>query len=79
MQNDITIPLELLNGRYSLEEIATMIILFASPHLSVKTREYWCDNESCNRITDRLAKEGIIIFHDDDRIEIDIQETQPQQ
>lgn len=76
MQNNITIPLELLDGRYSLSEIATMTILFASPHFSEKTREYWSEDETCNRVTEQLIEEGIIQFHED-KIEIDIQQKAP--
>ena len=73
--NDITIPLELFDGRFSLEEIATISMIFASPNLSLKTREQWGDNPKCGEITDKLVKDGIIKFHDD-KIENDITRKQ---
>jgi hypothetical protein len=73
--NEITIPLELFDGRFSLEEIATISMIFASPNLSLKTREQWGGNPKCGEITDKLVQEGIIKFHDD-KIEIDITEKQ---
>lgn len=75
MQNDVTIPLELFDGRFSLEEIATMSMILASPHMSLKTREQWGSNPTCNEITDKLIRDGIIKFRDD-KIEIDITEKQ---
>jgi hypothetical protein len=76
MQTDVTIPLDLFNGKYSLDEIATVCVLFASPHLLEKTRLQWADNQTCNDVTVKLVKEGIITIHDD-RIEIDISEKIP--
>lgn len=75
-KNDITIPLELFDGRFSLEEISTISMILASPHLSLKTREKWGDNQTCNELADKLVRDGIIKFHED-KIEINIQEKQP--
>lgn len=75
MQNDITIPLELFDGRFSLEEIATVSMLLASPHMSLKTREQWADNSTCNEITKKLIKDRIIKIQGD-KLEIDITEKQ---
>ena len=76
MQTDIIIPLDLFNGEYSLDEIATMCILFASPHLSEKTRIQWADDQTCNDVTEKLIQEGIITIHED-KIEIDISKKIP--
>lgn len=75
MQNEVTIPLELFDGRFSLEEISTISMIFASPHLSLKTREQWGGNSTCNEITEKLITDGIIKFQDD-KIVIDITEKQ---
>jgi hypothetical protein len=75
-KNDITIPLELFDGRFSLEEISTISMILASPHLSLKTREQWGDDQTCNELADKLVRDGIIKFHED-KIEINIQEKQP--
>jgi hypothetical protein len=75
-KNDITIPLELFDGRFSLEEISTISMILASPHLSLKTREQWGEDQTCNELADKLVRDGIIKFHED-KIEINIQEKQP--
>lgn len=73
MQTEINLPLEIFNGKFSLEEIATMCLILASPHLPEKTRVYWGDNETCNQTTENLIEKNIIIIHED-HIEIDISE-----
>ena len=63
-KQDITIPLELLDGTFSLDEIATISVLMAAPNLSSESLKIWSENEKCNETTNSLISKGIVSKND---------------
>jgi len=71
LQQDITIPTEIINGSLSLEEIGTLIILMSLPYCD---EDYgWGGNEQFNKNLKHFIEEEIVIPNtDDNSVEIDL-------
>lgn len=70
MNDTMTIPLEIMDGRFSLEEISTITILLASaqiPNINI-----WTSNNRFNEIIDQLTEKNVLKF-ENDKLEINLQ------
>jgi hypothetical protein len=71
MEN-ITIPLELFDGRYNDEEIFVICALMAAPHLDNTPKPKWMDDEKYTDVITSLISRNIIVKDNDGNITIDL-------
>lgn len=71
IQQDITLPTEIINGSLTLEEIGALVVLMSLPY---HNEDYgWGENEQFNIILKHFIKEEIIIPNNENNsVEIDL-------
>lgn len=68
-KNEITLPIEICDGRFTPEEIGAIHILMAAPHSKT---DHWNDDLEFNTIVKKLMDKKIVVFENDSVI-IDIE------
>jgi len=71
MEN-ITIPLELFDGRYNDEEIFVICALMAMPHLDKDSMLKWMDGEKYTDVITSLVSRKVIVKESNGSITIDL-------
>lgn len=71
MKQDITLPIELFDARFSLEEIGTLALIMSYPYQDNKIIEFWNKHKPYTDVINSFIERKIIIF-DGDKMEIDI-------
>lgn len=78
MNKPVTLPEELFEGKYNLEEIGAFSLLLCSPNLEEKTLEHWSKNKHFHELTNEMIKQGLIIVEDGDKITINLETKEKQ-
>lgn len=61
MSEEIILPLELFDGRFSLRETGTIAVLMSAPHLSQEALAIWEGDDMLKETVDEMVERGIII------------------
>ena len=64
-KNEITIPIEVFDGRFTLEEVASLCVFMAHPHLNIEIIEKWNQNDEFQSNIRKLIDNGTISFKKD--------------
>ena len=65
MNNEITLPLELFDGRLSLEEIGTVGVIMSYPHQSKDILDKWDGTAIFNQTINEMMDRGMIVVEGD--------------
>lgn len=68
MKKEIQLPLEIFDGRFTLEEIGALSILMSLFHLEETNKEKWFDDEYLQQIVLHLSKKGHLNLSEDGKI-----------
>ena len=68
MSNEITLPLELFDGRLSLIEIGTVGVIMSYPHQSKDILDKWDDNAIFNQTINQMMDQGMIVVEGDELV-----------
>ena len=61
MNNEITLPIELFDGRFSLQEIGTIGVIMSYPHQAKEILDKWDDNDTFNQTIKKMMDRGMIV------------------
>lgn len=68
MSNEITLPLELFDGRLSLQEIGTVCVTMSYPHQPKDILDKWDENAIFNQTINEMMDQGMIVVEGDDLV-----------
>ena len=68
MSNEITLPLELFDGRLSLIEIGTVCVTMSYPHQSKDILDKWDETAIFNQTINQMMDQGMIVVEGDDLV-----------
>ena len=63
---DVTLPIELASGKYKLEEIGAIFVLFSMLKLSDEEKEWWAGNDDFSDVVSWLIDGGTILVDETD-------------
>lgn len=66
-KQNITIPLELFEGRFKVEEVGAICILLAAPHIQKENLDKWGNDDTLAKTINRLISEKAIIIEKDEQ------------
>jgi hypothetical protein len=70
LQRNITIPIDLINGSLTLDEIGTLVVLMSLPHCDNDFG--WDTNKTFNKNLKHFIDEEIVVPTGDNSVEIDL-------
>ena len=73
MKNEICIPIDIFDGRFSLEEIAAIGVLMSIHYIPVKNKNKWLNDPHLQKVVDTFLENGVVKITEDKTIEIDIE------
>lgn len=73
-KKEITIPIEMYDGRFTLDEIGVLGVMLSSPHISKDVINKWEVDNDFQSTLKKLVEEEIIIF-DNDKVTINIDKS----
>lgn len=68
MSNEITLPLELFDGRLSLQEIGTVCVTMSYPHQAKEILDKWDENAIFNQTINEMMDRGMIVVEGDELV-----------
>jgi hypothetical protein len=68
MNNEITLPIELFDGRLSLEEIGTVAVIMSYPHQSKDILDKWDGTAIFNQTINEMMDRGMIVVEGDELV-----------
>lgn len=68
MSNEITLPIELFDGRLSLQEIGTVCVTMSYPHQPKDILDKWDENAIFNQTINEMMDRGMIVVEGDDLV-----------
>ena len=68
MSNEITLPIELFDGRLSLIEIGTVGVIMSYPHQSKDILDKWDETAIFNQTINQMMDQGMIVVEGDDLV-----------
>jgi hypothetical protein len=68
MNNEITLPIELFDGRLSLEEIGTVGVIMSYPHQPKDILDKWDGTAIFNQTINEMMDRGMIVVEGDDLV-----------
>ena len=68
MNNEIILPIELFDGRLSLEEIGTVAVIMSYPHQPKDILDKWDGTAIFNQTINEMMDRGMIVVEGDDLV-----------
>lgn len=68
MSNEITLPLELFDGRLSLQEIGTVGVIMSYPHQAKEILDKWDETAIFNQTINEMMDRGMIVVEGDELV-----------
>ena len=68
MNNEIILPIELFDGRLSLEEIGTVAVIMSYPYQSKDILDKWDGTAIFNQMINEMMDRGMIVVEGDELV-----------